>query len=1303
MLPDIGSIVFKSSTASVCCDCSLFDFFRELPVVYGKLAQYIETNQLSVQQLEEVSSVKEWQKMLVTLSLLAKKYKDLFSRYLCHLKYSKATAQRFGWMLYLVLKSKVLPRFPDLVSCMELLVCVINLMVAHSNKLPHGMPLAADNVLDTLTVISDGLKTNTDQVFRLQMSVNTLVSQLLSDCLKGSSQENVDLPTGLRTDCVQLPGLLSDHEATSSAMSLLEREYDAVYSHQGELDERDFLATDMARFASPRMSPATAYNSSAPLHRGGRSSIPSLQQLAPSEMLRNCSEPALQRWPLSAWPCSQSTSSAAGTLPCDTVSPATVPAVPGLAAWAASARRMPAPASEASPVLQPVGHSAPWTQPLQAFVGGCDTPPTGAALCSPAPCHTGSTRWQLNTQNLTGLASQTNRLGPGTFSTVPSPTPSPGGPAQQLCLLAAAKQPQAALLQVQAASPTPQVACAPEHAVPCPPTPGRQAAGPAYSPLPSMHLGSSQPSIVTPITETMGSAAWLRSVTQPLPLGPSATLKVLLAACQPDPSPVIAGRIAEMVGLVLPDEQPAQLLAFPVIHQTAAQERRAEATKLYYLVLERVITEECKRTGHTQLARPFSAVVPPQCQDAPTELSTEGNTQSDLTAAARVAYCALLNSTNFHKGLVACCLEVVIASYRMVSAAFPKVLDALQLQAFDLSKIVQPFVKHMPGLPLELKRHLFWIEERIIESLAWERGSRLYDVLAATHVSSNSAVLQRSAACKPSMPQLSQGHAVAAQEAPTAPAQGDGEATASHALSMGRMKISSPDHQEANGQTTMQPPSQQATVGGPPGSLTLQPECSSLGGTLLAGVPASPKRTPDLASFVSPAKRVRSHEGTVSSLAAQSSPAQGGAVSAPSDPGAQGLSHATCSLGQRSAAACDTLPPQPAKASGWQASPDTPPTCCVLQPLPAGVGQPLTAAALAAMPPSAASALSVTHDFLRKALKLAWFRLGWLCQALSGLPLPLSPAELRQRVYDTVEHALYQHTCLLYNRHLDQIVLCALYGYCKVHKMANISFKEIIVHYRRQPQASQTVFRSVVLKQSLPELQVLARGDIIAFYNQLFVPLMKQFLLRDGGTAPTGLPPIPPPCAALPSQQMLRGSPARHPPPMPGTGAPSVPSPCPAHPKTAPRPPLAASPLGLPPSHPTPTKQLPGNSLIRLSPRTGVGMQPAQGPGAAPAALAAGAPVSGPDRTQQVGQLVQTVTGFFPALSSKACQPAPPPPSPDGKLAGRKAEPAAKGAAAVEVVASLETARSAPLTCGRLQPTDYVIPPGKGFSFAIIN
>ncbi len=36
------------------------------------------------------------------------------------------------------------------------------------------------------------------------------------------------------------------------------------------------------------------------------------------------------------------------------------------------------------------------------------------------------------------------------------------------------------------------------------------------------------------------------------------------------------------------------------------------------------------------------------------------------------------------------------------------------------------------------------------------------------------------------------------------------------------------------------------------------------------------------------------------------------------------------------------------------------------------------------------------------------------------------------QVYETVEYAVYMHTNLLYNRHLDQVLLSALYGYCKV-------------------------------------------------------------------------------------------------------------------------------------------------------------------------------------------------------------------------------------------------------------------------------
>ena len=64
-----------------------------------------------------------------------------------------------------------------------------------------------------------------------------------------------------------------------------------------------------------------------------------------------------------------------------------------------------------------------------------------------------------------------------------------------------------------------------------------------------------------------------------------------------------------------------------------------------------------------------------------------------------------------------------------------------------------------------------------------------------------------------------------------------------------------------------------------------------------------------------------------------------------------------------------------------------------------------------------------------------------------------------------------------------------------------MSFREIIAHYRKQPQAQQPVFRSVIIEQSNPGLQATQRADIIAFYNQAFVPSMKAFLLKADGAS----------------------------------------------------------------------------------------------------------------------------------------------------------------------------------------------------------
>lgn len=48
---------------------------------------------------------------------------------------------------------------------------------------------------------------------------------------------------------------------------------------------------------------------------------------------------------------------------------------------------------------------------------------------------------------------------------------------------------------------------------------------------------------------------------------------------------------------------------------------------------------------------------------------------------------------------------------------------------------------------------------------------------------------------------------------------------------------------------------------------------------------------------------------------------------------------------------------------------------------------------------------------------------------------------------------------------------------------AQITFREILGHYKRQAHAKQEVFRTVVLQQTDPHLVTQSSGDIIAFYN----------------------------------------------------------------------------------------------------------------------------------------------------------------------------------------------------------------------------
>jgi len=108
---------------------------------------------------------------------------------------------------------------------------------------------------------------------------------------------------------------------------------------------------------------------------------------------------------------------------------------------------------------------------------------------------------------------------------------------------------------------------------------------------------------------------------------------------------------------------------------------------------------------------------------------------------------------------------------------------------------------------------------------------------------------------------------------------------------------------------------------------------------------------------------------------------------------------------------------------------------------------------------------------------LASVRLQDLCNRLE-----LYEEDLRKKIWTCFEYSVMNHTDLMQDRHLDQILMCAVYVICKVSftsknnfdHLLNFfhfvqvtekdkSFTDIMRCYRSQPHASSHVYRSVLL------------------------------------------------------------------------------------------------------------------------------------------------------------------------------------------------------------------------------------------------
>ncbi|RHY33706.1 hypothetical protein DYB25_008548 [Aphanomyces astaci] len=131
---------------------------------------------------------------------------------------------------------------------------------------------------------------------------------------------------------------------------------------------------------------------------------------------------------------------------------------------------------------------------------------------------------------------------------------------------------------------------------------------------------------------------------------------------------------------------------------------------------------------------------------------------------------------------------------------------------------------------------------------------------------------------------------------------------------------------------------------------------------------------------------------------------------------------------------------------------------------------------------------AILQLFFRKVLALAANRILALGQHLQ------LDAPLLNQVWTTVKECISaHHSSLLRNRHLDHMILCALYGVCKVnHVVPEVTFKRVLDGYKR---VYPTVSKASIVRE-IPLDTPTAKGDVIKFYNRCFIPTLKAFLLQ---------------------------------------------------------------------------------------------------------------------------------------------------------------------------------------------------------------
>ncbi|VDI37744.1 retinoblastoma-like protein 1 [Mytilus galloprovincialis] len=444
---------------------------------------------------------------------------------------------------------------------------------------------------------------------------------------------------------------------------------------------------------------------------------------------------------------------------------------------------------------------------------------------------------------------------------------------------------------------------------------------------------------ITPVSTATQSVGKLQLLLSGRKTSPSDALIEMFSECPKDPIDGILSRVREM-GEVFCNQYVQPTDENPGAHIDFAKRRLQLGESLYYKILESIVAQEKRRLS------------------------------------SKEAIFNLLEHDAFHRCLFACCLEIVIFSYNS-QRKFPWIVEIFDICPYYFYRVVEIIIRAEDGLSRDVVKHLNHVEECILESHAWKRDSPLW-----TAIQENNGVPVCEEVILPSLI----------------------------------------DSNLSSGNKVMQHPAVKRLVDEGHGGrkeIPQSPQGPSAADRFSSPSPGSAKR------------RLFGAGGGTSSATTQTGNQDNQTVIA--------FQQAQTEDGRQILIPLHTTVVRTSNNTNKQDQ-NTAPT---------------NQTGNQSQKPKKTGSLAL---FFRKLYHMSSVRLRDLCERLHIE----EEDDLRRKIWTCFEHTLVNHTDLIVDHHIDQILMCAIYVMSKVTGNSQ-SFQNIMKCYRMQPQAQSHVYRSVLL------------------------------------------------------------------------------------------------------------------------------------------------------------------------------------------------------------------------------------------------